>query len=241
MAGNHHNSSQRTAIEQIVRAVLEELRAGRTTPSVTKQSPPSTGLQTTGSQLTLSSKVVSVAELDGRLAGVTQLVVPRGAVFTPAARDEIKKHKLTVASVVESAKATAAAAPLQVAAAGTSYNATPLWQALVSAGTRVETTVAAALPGAIEVLGSVAANGRSAVLVTDQAATALCLANRNHGVRAALGSNKPTVDAALAEIGANMLVVDPTGRSVFEMQQTIRHWLRHGQPRCPAALATQLN
>jgi hypothetical protein len=240
MSGNHHNSSQRAAIEQIVRAVLEELRAGRTTPSVTKQSPQASGLQAAGSQLTLSSKVVSVAELDGRLAGVTQLVVPRGAVFTPAARDEIKKHKLTVASVVEPAKATTAA-PLQVAAAGTSYNATPLWQALVSAGTRVETTVAAALPGAIEVLGSAAANGRAALLVTDQAATALCLANRNRGVRAALGSNKQTIDAAVAEIGANLLVIDPTGRSVFEMQQTIRHWLRHGQPKCPAALATRLN
>jgi hypothetical protein len=240
MAGNHHNSSQRAAIEQIVRAVLEELRAGRTTPSATKHSPQAIGLQTAGSQLTLSSKVVSVAELEGRLAGVTQLVVPRGAVFTPAARDEIKKHKLTVASVVESAKATAAA-PLQVAAAGTSYNATPLWQSLASAGTQVETTVAAALSGAIEVLVSAAASGRAAILVTDQPATALCLANRNRGVRAALGSNKQSVDAAVAEIGVNLLVVDPTGRSVFEMQQTIRHWLRHGQPKCPAALATQLN
>lgn len=244
MAGIQNNSSQRAAVEQIVRAVLAELRTGhapaaKVTPSLKAQGKPSLGTPS-GSQLILTTKVVSATVLAGRLAGVTQLVVPRGAVFTPAARDEIRKHKVTVASAVDTVKA-GSGASLQVAAAGTAYNATPLWQALNADGVRVETTVSAEVASAIEVLGAAAGSGRTALLVTDQAATALCLANRHRGVRAALGSNPAAVDAAVAEIGPNLLVVDPTGRSVFEMKQSIRRWLRNGQPTCPAALATRLN
>jgi hypothetical protein len=184
--------------------------------------------------------VVSAAELEGRLAGVTQLVVPRGAVFTPAARDEIKKFKVTVASAVEGNKPAGGVA-LHVAVAGTSYNATPLWQALIADGIRVESTVSAELSSAIEVLGAAAGSGRIALLVTNHAATALCLANRIRGVRAAFGSSPAVVEAAVAEIGPNLLVIDPASRSVFEMKQSIRHWLRHGQPTCPAALENRLN
>ena len=243
MAGIHNNSSQRAAVEQIVRAVLAELRPGRTATSIATtqiaQRMPSRGSAAV-SQLTLTTKVISAAELEGRLTGVTQLVVPRGAVFTPAARDEIKKYKVTIASAVDSALANGKT-PLHVAVAGTTYNAQPLWQALAADRIRVETTVSVELPGAIEVLSGSAASGRAALLVTEQVATALCLANRNRNVRAALGSNPAAVDAAAAEIGPNLLVIDPAGRSIFEMKQAIRHWLRHGQPVCPAALATHLN
>lgn len=190
--------------------------------------------------LTLTTKVVSATELEGRLTGVSQLVVPRGAVFTPAARDEIKKHGVTIASAVEASKL-ASGTVLHVAACGTTYNAQSLWQSLMADGIRLEPTVSGGLPGAIEVLAGAAASGRVALLVTDQVATAMCLANRNRSVRAALGSSVAAVDQAVAEIGPNLLVVDPTGRSVFEMKLAIRHWLRHGQPICPAALATQLN
>lgn len=241
MAGIRDNLSQRAAVEQIVRAVLAELRAGRKPVSVVtplkSQGKPSLG--SSPGSLTLTAKVVSAAELQGRLTGVTQLVVPRGAVFTPAARDEIKKYRVTVASVVDSFKA--ASTNLHVAVSATTYNAQPLWQALIGDGIQVETTVSSELPSAIEVLTGAAGSGQAALLVTEQVATALCLANRNRSVRAALGSDIPAVDAAVAEIGPNLLVIDPTGRSVFEMKQAIRRWLRHGQPICPPAMNNQLN
>jgi hypothetical protein len=241
MASLQHNSSQRAAVEQIVRAVLAELRSGRTPVAIaTPPKSPGKVSQSSSATLTLTSKVVSASVLEGRLAGVSQLVVPRGAVFTPAARDEIKKHGVTIASAVEASKP-GSGTVLHVAACATTYNAQSLWQSLLADGIRLEPTVSGDLPGAIEVLAGAAASGRVALLVTDQVATALCLANRNHGVRAALGSNAAAVDLAVAEIGPNLLVVDPTGRSVFEMKQAIRHWLRRGQPVCPAALASQLN
>ncbi len=222
---------------------MAELRAGHTSAKIAT-TPKAQGNSSQGTsppaQLRLTTKVVSAAELDGRLAGVSQIVVPRGAVFTPAARDEIKKYKITISSAVETV-ATAAGVVLHVAAAATTYNAQAFWQALIADGIRVETTVTAELLAAIEVLASAADQGHAALLVTEQAATALCLANRKRNVRAALGNSRAAVDAAVAEIGANVLVLDPSGRSVFEMKQAVRHWLRHGQPVCPSALATQLN
>ncbi len=242
MANLQSNSSQRAAVEQIVRAVLAELRAGRPSGSVVNPSQVQgkSFLENAFVSLTLNTKVVSATELEGRLTGVTQLVVPRGAVFTPAARDEIKKHGVTIASAVDMSRA-ASGTVLHVAAAGTAYNAQPLWQSLIADNIHVETTVSGELPGAIEVLAGTAASGRIALLVTEQVASALCLANRSRNVRAALGSNVAAVANAVAEIGPNLLVVDPTGRSVFEMKQSIRHWLRSGQPVCPPALANQLN
>jgi hypothetical protein len=234
MAGTQTNTNQRAAVEQIVRAVLAELRSGHAPAKIT------TPQGASNTQLTLTSKVVSFRELEGRLTGITQLVVPRGAVFTPTARDELRKYKVTVASAVSPAK-TAGGTTLHVASAGTTYNAAPIWQSLVADGVHIESTVAAELTSAISVLGDAAGKGGTALLVTEQVATALCLANRNRFVRAAIGNSTSAVDAAVAEIGPNLLVIDPTGRSVFDVKQTIRHWLRHGQPKCPAGLATQLN
>jgi hypothetical protein len=42
--------------------------------------------------LVLTSKVVSLAEVEGKLKDVSRLVVTRGAVFTPTARDELRKE-----------------------------------------------------------------------------------------------------------------------------------------------------
>ena len=242
MANLQHHSSQRAAVEQIVRAVLAELRARRPSARVVNplQAQGKSSLGSPTASLTLSTKVVSATELEGRLSGVKRLVVPRGAVFTPAARDEIRKHGVTIASAVEMSKV-ASGTVLHVAAAATAYNAQPLWQSLLADNIQVETTVSSELPGAIEVLAGAAAGGRIALLVTEQVASALCLANRYRNVRAALGSNVAAVANAVAEVGPNLLVVDPTGHSVFEMKQSIRHWLRSGQPVCPPALANQLN
>ncbi len=80
---------QRAEIERIVREVLAELMAGKTTEQ-----------NSTRGELVLSSKVVSVAVLTGRLDGVSRIIMPRGAVVTPAARDLLRERRIAVASAV---------------------------------------------------------------------------------------------------------------------------------------------
>ena len=237
MAGMTNNSNQRAAVEQIVRQVLAELRTGGRDP-VKAQGMPSLGTPSTNGQLTLTTKVITAAALEGRLSNVTHLLVPRGAVFTPAARDELKRFKVTIASTVDVAKP-AGDATIYLGVAATSYDAKPLSSALSADGVNVQCLGSGPLSEIIAALGK--ANGNDfALLVTDHAAAALCLANRQRGVRAALGSDPAAIDLAVSTLGPNLLVIEPQARSVFQMKQVIRHWLRGGLPTCPATLQAHL-
>lgn len=237
MSSLKHNSNQRATIEQIVRQVLAELRSGEPASKRTVATAKS-AVNGSPAQLTLTSKIVSASLLEGRLDGVSQLVVPRGAVITPAARDELKQRNVTIASAVGPMKSSSGTV-VHVAVAGTRYDAEPLLAALSGEGVQVERSAAMSLIEATAALAPAAARG-CALLITDDIPAALCLANRQPSVRAALASDAAAVDAAVASVGPNLLVIAPTGRSVFEMKQTVRAWLRHGRPVCPAALSNHL-
>src|SRR6476646_2755582 len=92
MAANNNHLPARAEIEGAVRAALSRLI----------EQPPGNGQAKAAGELAVSDKVVALAHLDGRLDGVTRLVVPRGAVLTPAARDELRKRGIALASAVES-------------------------------------------------------------------------------------------------------------------------------------------
>ena len=61
---------------------------------------------------------------------------------------------------------------------------------------------------------TIAAERRCGVLLTSQAAAAVCLANRRRGVRATMGYSLASAAAATAAIGANLLVLDPAAHQV---------------------------
>lgn len=226
--GNH--SPRRTDVEQIVRAVLAEMtrpRRGATAPDAQ-------------GELVLTGKVVSLAEVEDRLHGVSRLVVPRGAVLTPAARDELRKHRVSIASAVT--VASAAAPRVVLAVAETDNHAAPLAARLAADGLSVERCSRSDLMGAIDQLCEIVTQGEMlGLLITRQSAAAICLANRKRGVRAALGGDVRHVADAIAEIGTNLLVVNPKGKSVFEMSEMARAFVRGGRPQCPPALEPYLD
>lgn len=233
MANVANNSSQRTAVEQIVRQVLAELRAA---------APPKasgiTSAETADSTLTLTTKVITAAALEGRLTAGAQLIVPRGAVFTPAARDELKKYNVTIASAVGTSKS-AMKQRLQLAVRA-KYDIAPLAAGLAADNLDIERAKGADLPAIIVELAPKLSTTRG-LLITDEAAAAVALANRKAGVRAALVCNATEIERAASSLSPNLLVIDPLGRSVFELRGLVRHWLRHPEPACPAALAQYLN
>lgn len=65
-------------IERIVQEVLRRLAALTARPALT------------GDTLTIGSRLVTVADLKGKLDGIKRLEVPRRAVITPAAKDFLK-------------------------------------------------------------------------------------------------------------------------------------------------------
>ncbi len=238
------NSIERAMVEQIVRQVLAELLAGKKTTPV-----PTVALSASAEdQLTLSSKVITAKLLEGRLKGIRRVAVPRGAVFTPAARDELKRFGVTISSsVVPAVQAYEVA--LHVAVYAERYNASHLFASLRGEGISLNEIGSEDLPpqlhatdlliAQVQALSECAKKSR-ALLITDQAALALCLANRIMGVRAVLASNESNVRNALDSLSPNFVVLDPTGRGLFEIQQTLRAWLRHGLLRCPASLKPHL-
>jgi len=241
MANVANNSNQRAAVEQIVRQVLAELRAAASaTPRAsTSQAHGVPSVGSSENSLTLTTKVITGTALEGRLDNITQLIVPRGAIITPAARDELKKFKVTIASAVSTSKSAAAKPHLQLAVYGP-YDAAPLAAGLIADNLQVERSKGTDLPAIISELTEKVTATRG-LMITDAAAAAVALANRKPGVRAALVCNAAEIDRAADSLSPNLLVIDPLGRSVFELRGLVRHWLRHPEPACPAALAQYLN
>ena len=215
-----------TNAEQIVGKVLAKVQA---------KSIDSNGM------LTIASRVVTLAELDGKLAGIKQLVVPAGAVITPAARDLLRQKQIDVGYAVPAKAAAKARLPLVVGVAETKYDATSLVQAIARAGTTVERLAETGLVQVVrELCDEATKGGKLGLLLTSEAAAALCLANRRPGVRAVAATSVAATPRAVRSVGANVLVVDPIGRGAFELQRIASQFVAGAPYVCPAEYAKEL-
>ena len=157
-----------------------------------------------------------MAEVAGRLEGVRRLVVPRGAVVTPAVRDELLCRQIALVyddsadcSAFRSQRGEAladengtvpfrtndkgptAAASLLVVTSGTDFDATALMAALDRDVLRVKSWSSDCLIAAVDRLAvEVAKPDTLGVLLTPSVAAGLCLANRLPGVRAVTGGRR---------------------------------------------------
>ncbi len=222
--------AQRAEIERIVRDVLAELSGtGRPAP------------HPAGGELVVSEKVVSANTLEDRIDGVTRVVVPRGAVITPAARDLLRERQVTIATAVTHGKQAAQKVRVVVGLAETNYEAASVVNMLSSEGAVVERLPQTGLLTVVdELCERVAKGGCFGLMVTPRTAAALCLANRRGGVRAALGANAAATADASDAIAANVLVVDPKGKAMFEWNRILRAWLQSGPRECPEQLRERL-
>jgi hypothetical protein len=208
MAKVGDNRTQRDQIERIVREVLAELMQKQASKT------------STGKELIVSEKVISAAQLEKRLGGIERLIVPRGAVFTPAARDLLKEKHIAVDTDHEPKSLTN-----WTANAGISLERLP------------QTRLSAAIDGLCQ---RVTGSNALGIIITHNTAAALCLANRHHGIRAALATGIDAVTEAIASVASNVLIVDPTGKSSFEWQRLLQTWIDTNRPELPATLRERL-
>lgn len=215
-AGGNHDLTKAT-VERIVRQVLAAIASPRDARLV-----PAAAASPSGEELVVDRAVVSLRDIEGRLGGVQRLVAPRGAVFTPAARDELRKHGVSVASRLDAARA-AQAVHVVLAVADSSYQPAALTSALQAEGMGVERLLQVGLTAVVDELSQqIFKGGKRGLLITTQSAPALCMANRHHGVRAVLGTDSRATSEAMAAVGANLLVIDATGKSLFELRKLVR-------------------
>jgi len=227
-------------IERIVRDVVQRLAAHEPQPSATVKGPttaaPAATKGSNAPELVVSDRVVTLQTLEGQLAGVRRVVLRPDAVVTPSVRDELIRHNVMVVRGTTSRQSCPRPAPLVVGTAATDRDPEAWVKAAeqsVGAARRLATGELTAVVE--ELVGAVTSAPVLAVLLTGQPAAALCLANRYAGVRAAWGTDQRAVKHAVDSIGANVLVVDPAGRSLFEIGTIVRQFAEGGPRECPAA------
>lgn len=215
----------REEIERLVRRALAQLLAAPASPTVpAKPATDKSETATTQGVLQIDERVVSAGLLEGRLEGVRQLLLRRGAVVTPSARDELKRRGIAVESASGGNGKSSAKPPAKLIVASIGSTDANAWTAALGESMTVEWISPAADLAATIAKWSDAVLGRKTpgVLITDQAAAALVLVNRNHGIRAVGGANTKEMSDAAAAIGANGLVVDPRGKGKFEITTLLR-------------------
>lgn len=224
-------------IESIVKQVLAKIKAGAPNGNMV-------------AQLTMDSPVVTLEQIEGRLDGTTQLVVPRGAVVTPSARDLLREKNvaLTFSTGTDEKVKDGGCGGIRLSLMATlikpalKFDLEALGRGLQYDGLRVDQSTSDCL---IETTGRFAALFNSdgpalGAIVTSHTAPALCLANRLQGVRAVAPATPADVTRDAKAVGANLIVINPAGRGIFQTKQMIREFCSAGPRECPPALAQRL-
>ena len=233
-------------IDAIVRQVMAALRDGAGSPATERPTPAANTSSTasrpsSNGRLELSSRVVTLDDFSGRIDGVKEVAVATGAVVTPAARDLLREKNIRLAYRAADGKP-AGAHNLVFGQADTDFDAAALVRDLRETGAAVEQLASTGLATVVaEMSQQVARGGLLGLLLTSKPAAAACLANRRAGVRAAAARDAAETSRAITELGANLLTVDPAGKSLFELRRMTRAFLAGGERRCPSHLATELN
>jgi len=192
-------------------------------------------------ELAISSRVVSIAEVEDRLQGIRRLVVPPGAVVTPSVRDELRRRNIAVVRGRTEGPCRGDAAEVLMMVLGSRFDPAALEGALADEGLAARTERADCLVAATDTLARRLAQPQSlALLVSAYPAVAVCLANRHAGVRAVWGVDSGRLAGDAASVGANALVLDPRSTSTFQLRQMAVQFCRQGPLNCPKELQDRL-
>ncbi len=238
----HVTTSSDVDVDAVVREVLRRLHSNRPVTSVAKV--PSAGADprpVESHSLRLSQPVVTLADIGDRLHSAQWLIVPSGAVVTPAVRDVLREKNIALRHAdAETIDADHAIASLVVATAATAFRASGLVQTLGTGGTKIEAIEATELSDAVpRLLAAVGEHDRLGVLITDQGALAACMANRDGRARAAVVRSPEDVTQVVESLGANVLIVEPQTSGMYALRSMVARFIRTTSRLCPPELANQ--
>jgi hypothetical protein len=228
-------------IDRIVREVVRRLESA-STPGNTQPAPASAAEKhESRDRLLLSTPVISVARLEGKLTGIKQVVVPPNAVVTPAAKDLLRENKIVLLRGEVSRQGKAPSQILVAGVAETAFEPAALWQEIQREKVHIERLARTGLGSVTaELCERVGKGGWLGLLLTSQVAAAACLANRTPGIRAAEARCATSTRDAVRSLGVNLLVVNPSGKSTFELKRMISIFLAGGG-HCPTEWQGKLN
>jgi hypothetical protein len=226
----------------------EKTRAQQQTSANTEDPPQRLArmYSTRDGELTLANKVVTVASLENRLSGIRQIVLPLGAIITPAARDRLAEKGIKVFFGSRSAESLkgepqsdlVTAIPVTILLVTRRVSPQQLENLLRPEGIDAQYESLDCLVRASDRVAEVCQSGKLAVVLTRYVSTEVCLANRHRGVRAVGGWVGIDVAAETAAVGANTLVADAAA-GVFALKRMITGFVRAPHV-CPESLRERL-
>jgi hypothetical protein len=198
-------------IERLVREVLAQLAPSAAPPAST----PST------IELWLEQRVITVGDLERRLARVQTVVAPPDAIITPAAKDLLREKRITVRRATPPAKKTPLLrAPLLLGVAETNFDPSRVIDYLARRGVQVEPIARTGMKTVVaELAEEVSRSGRRAWLLTESTQLATCLANRTPGVWAATANHRGELRTAQRTISINFTITAPQNLSWIRLAQ----------------------
>lgn len=205
-------------VEQIVAEVMRNLvTGGRSVDEFGT-------LNSQRSTLNLYENVITADLLAENSGGKSAVEVSSRAIVTPSARDWLKQNR------IELTRGTNAKASLNqqksnwllvVQTAGEAVEAV-LEDAGRSGAIGSHRETASDAVSAAKVVVAAVDRGGKCVVFSAEPEIVACLANRSEKVRAAVVADAATVDRVKSGLDGNAFVVDPTGRSFFELRNLLR-------------------
>jgi hypothetical protein len=231
-----------TDVERIVREVLAQLGVA---PAAAEPPPaPAPPAQTPAprtDELVLTGRVITMEAVAERLNAVRRVVVPRRAIVTPAVQDELRRRNVALVHAAETKGKKADRPRLVLVAARTRRDPAALVRAMADQGVGVESHSSDCLIKATDQLaGELAKPNTLGLLWTRHTALGLCLANRHPGVRCVLAGDVASTAAAVAAVGANLLMLDPASGTPYQHKQIVGDFCLGGVRPCPEDLKERL-
>ncbi len=161
-------------------------------------------------------------------------MVPRRAIVTPAVVDELRRRNVTLSRAAAAQHPQPSAARIVLVAVPARHEPATLVAALKREGLSIDRQAVDCLIVATDRLAAELTKPDTlGVLWTRHTAAGLCLANRHPGVRAVLATDMTATAAAVAAVGANLLVLDPGGQPEYQQKQVLGEFGRGGVRTCP--------
>lgn len=213
-------------VEAVVRAVLAEMF----------QAADCAGAQTPDSPNLFAGHLLGLRDAERLAEGASEIAIAPGTVVTPMARDHLKHRGVAVrwASYGEMA---------QVGARGEWGFAIEVDSGLGNALRRDllvrerETWREVGVDHTDAARWVAESPDRAAIALTPEASVATWRACQTPGVRAATATDPDMVSRACRHLGANLLIIEPVGQSIYSLKQLCATYRRAGLPRVPDGIA----
>lgn len=201
------------------------------------QSVRANGRSSNGHDPVFVERLLSLRQAEGLGEGRSEVRILAGTVITPLARDLLKRRGVSIRVVSE-----------KEANRSRSSSAGEWGFAIESRSGQIEATRRILLDGrhwsevgsdATEAaLWVIQGEGRGALVVTEEASVANWRAGRIEGIRAATVADPDEVSRASRHLGANLVVVEAAGKSIYLLKQVAERFRQGGAPAMPDALET---